>query len=64
MHGSLKCDIYEAAAQAATEIAASTEALAEKELLCEDIIRADRDAWPDYQANDPVRPLAKGEAND
>ena len=29
MHGSLKCDIYEAAAQAATEIAASIEALSE-----------------------------------
>jgi hypothetical protein len=50
MHGSLKSDIYEAAGQAATEIAASIEALAEKELLCEDIIRADRDAWPDHQA--------------
>jgi hypothetical protein len=25
----------------------------------EDIIRADRDAWPDYQANDPVRALGK-----
>jgi hypothetical protein len=64
MHGSLKCDIYEAAGQAATEIAASIDALAEKELLSEDIIRADRDAWPDYQANDPVRPLAKGEGDD
>ena len=30
MHGSLKSDIYEAAGQAATEIAASIEALAEK----------------------------------
>jgi hypothetical protein len=29
MHGSLKCDIYEAAAQAATEIAASIEALSD-----------------------------------
>ena len=27
------------------------------------IIRADRDAWPDYQANDPVRAL-KGEGHD
>ncbi len=62
MHGSLKCDIYEAAGQAATEIAASIEALVEKELLSEDIIRADRDAWPDYQANDPVRPLGKGDS--
>jgi hypothetical protein len=30
----------------------------------EEIIREDRDAWPDYQANDPVRPLEKGETND
>jgi hypothetical protein len=29
MHGSLKCDIYEAAAQAATEVAASIEALSD-----------------------------------
>jgi hypothetical protein len=64
MHGSLKCDIYEAAGQAATEIAASIDALAEKELLSEDIIRADRDAWPDHQANDPVRALAKGEGDE
>ena len=62
MHGSLKCDIYEAAGQAATEIAASIDALVEKELLSEDIIRADRDAWPDYQANDPVRPLGNGDS--
>jgi hypothetical protein len=64
MHGSLKCDIYEAAGQAATEIAASIEALAEKELLSEEIIRADRDAWPDYQANDPVIRALKGEGNE
>jgi hypothetical protein len=63
MHGSLKCDIYEAAGQAATEIAASIDALAESELPSEDIIRADRDAWPDYQANDPIRAL-KGEGDD
>jgi hypothetical protein len=42
---------------------AAIRALAEKEILSEDIIRADRDAWPDHQANDPIRAL-KGEGND
>ncbi len=44
-----------AVSQSAVEI----RRLAKKELLSEDIIRADRDAWPDYQANDPVRALGK-----